>query len=751
MTQRPVTEKDLLTYIDESPQPLTKRELAGAFKIKGDDRRPFNSMLKNLEEEGRLVKQPGGAYAVPGALPSVGVIEITDVNLDGDVFAKPVKWNAEEDGPAPHIEVKPGKKGHPPYAKGDRLLARLEKQDAIYAARPIRRLDTPQSRVLGMVVKDGKKYLLRPTDKKAKYDFSIPEKDLNKAKDGDIALGEVQPDKGRRREKDVRIIDVIGHETDPKAISLISAHEMGLRGDFTHEAIKETKDMKVPPVKGREDLRDIPLVTIDGADARDFDDAVYAEKTGDGFAIIVAIADVSYYVRPDTPLDKEALGRGNSTYFPDRVIPMLPEALSNDLCSLRPKEDRACLAARMTIDRDGNLKSYKFVRGLIKSAARLTYEQVQAARDGQSDDVTGPLLDPVIKPLYEAYDILVRARDKRGTLDLDLPERAIEIDGKGRVTAIKRRTRLDSHKLIEEFMILANVAAAAALEKKDAPCVYRVHEAPDPVKLESVRDMVRAFGLSLPRGQVIRGPQLNQLLHKAADMPFGHLISSVILRAQSQAHYSTENYGHFGLALSKYAHFTSPIRRYADLLVHRSLVSAYGLGPGGLDESQRVRLGEMAEHISQTERISMTAERNATDRFTALYLSEQTGAEFNGRISGVTRFGLFVELDETGADGLIPIRTLPDDYYDHIEEQHALIGRRHGRVYRMGAPVTVRLMEADALTGGTILQLVGDMSADIPGFTVKAKSKKGGKTKAGKKKNVKRKGKGKKGKSPRRR
>jgi len=712
-----ITREELLSYIAQSPTPQSKRDLAKAFAIKGDDRLPFKKMLRALENDGDIVKQPGGGFSIPDALQEVTVIEVIDIDIDGDVLAKPVQ---EKDKTPPRIEIQPDKKGHPALGIGDRVLARLERQpDGVYEAHIIRRLDTPQGHVLGLIRKQRNGFVLSPADKKARYDFDIAPEDLGTAKEGDLVIGEVQPARNVRNKK-VRIVQVIGHETDPKAISLISAHEMGLREEFPASVLKETREMAVPGLEKREDLRDIPLVTIDGADARDFDDAVFAQKDREGgFHLIVAIADVSFYVRPESPLDQEAYGRGNSTYFPDRVIPMLPERLSNDLCSLRPHENRACLAVHMWIDGEGTLVRYKFVRGLMKSVARMTYEQVQAARDGIKDDITTPLMDTVINPLYSAFETLWQAREKRGALDLDLPERQILLDDNNNMTGVQLRERLDSHKLIEEFMILANVAAASALEKKKASCVYRIHDTPKPDKLDSAREFIQGLGLSLPKGQVIRSAQINQLLHKAESLPYSHLVSQVILRAQSQAHYSPDNIGHFGLALDRYAHFTSPIRRYADLLVHRSLVRAYGLGEGGLDDGEIAQLAEKSDHISQTERQSMQAERSAIDRFTAAYLSTQIGAEFAGRISGVSRFGLFVALADTGADGLIPIRTLPDDYYIHDEVQHALIGRSKKRVYRMGASVTVRLREADGLTGSTLLELVGTESADIPGLTLR--------------------------------
>ncbi len=709
---------EILRLIAESRTPLTKREIVRAFNIHGDDRVALKDLLRDLEQDGSIVKQPGQTYAVPTGLPAVAVVEIYEIDIDGDVFARPSEWD-ESLGPAPKIEIVPDTRGHPALKEGDRVLASLRRfTEELYEGKVLRRLDDPRGQVMGLVVQTKGGFIVTPTDKKAKYDFELPQKDLNGAAPGDLVMCEIQPARGMTRKK-VRVSEVIGREDDPKAFSLIAIHSAGLRSMFPPKVIDETKDMKVPTLKDREDLTKLPLVTIDGVDARDFDDAVFAQREGDEFHLIVAIADVAYYVRPGSALDVEAYKRGNSTYFPDRVVPMLPEALSNDLCSLRPRENRACMAIHMWIDRQGNLERYKVVRGVMNSVARLTYEQVQNAKDGKPDDLTGPLMKDVITPLYEAYDILNAARVKRGALDLDLPERQILIDDKGRMTGVKNRARYASHKLIEEFMILANVAAAMALEAKKAPCVYRVHDRPSEQKLENAREFVETFGLSMPKGQVTQPFQINDLLKKAAKLEYSHLISEVILRTQSQAVYDPDNIGHFGLALKRYAHFTSPIRRYADLLVHRSLIRAYGLGPGGIDDSEVVILEEKAEHISQTERTSAEAERSAVDRFTAAWLAERIGNEFTGRINGVTRFGLFVTLDENGADGLVPIRSLPHDFYIHDERQHALIGRRHGLVYRLGAAVTVRIAEADGLTGSSIFAIVGDKGADIPGIKFK--------------------------------
>ena len=721
----------IFEFIQNSPSPQTKREIARAFGIKGGENRvALKQILKALENDGSITKMSGGTYTTPEGLPPVSVIEVSEIDIDGDVLAKPMEWNAELMGEPPRIEIMPDKNNYKNLREGSRALARLSRtSEKIYEARIMRLIDEGSryegGEVIGLVRLLKKGAILQPTHKKAKNDFDIATGDLNGAKEGNLVTAELLPSRGLKRKK-VRVTKVLGTQDDPKAISLISLHEAGLSESFPENVVKETEGMKAPDTKGREDLRKVPLVTIDGADARDFDDAVFAEKDSEGgFHLIVAIADVSYYVRFASALDKEAKKRGNSTYFPDRVVPMLPEALSNDLCSLRPNENRASLAVHLWIDSEGQLKRYKFVRALIKSAARLTYEQVQAAHDGQSDDTTGPLMDKVIKPIYEAYQVLDQARLKRGALDLDLPERQIIIDDQGNMTGVTTRTRLDAHKLIEEFMILANVAAASALEKKngrqkslgETPCVYRIHDKPSYEKLESARDFLDSFNLSLPKGQDIKSKQLNRLLRKATESDYSALISLVILRTQSQAIYSPDNIGHFGLALDKYAHFTSPIRRYADLLVHRALIKAYDLGPGGMAEEEKVTISEACDHITQTERASMDAERKSVDRFTANYLSSHIGAEFAGKINSVTRFGLFITLNESGADGLIPMKSLGDDYYVHDEKAHALIGRRKGKVFRLGAAVQVIIKEADKLTGACSFEMAPSQgSADIPGM-----------------------------------
>jgi ribonuclease R len=717
------SKEQILAFINESSEPVGKREIARAFHIKGNDRIQLKALLKELKAEGLLEKQPSRRLAAPGRLPNVLVIEVFELDEDGELLARPTVWD-DDKGRPPRIYVAPDHRSRAVLAMGERALARLQLgDDGNYEAHVIRKLDRPPQRVLGVYEIGNQGGRLRPTDRRAKKDFVLRSSDAGGAAPGELVLAEILP---ARRQRDslglrsARVLERLGRGDDPRSLSLITLHEHGLISEFPQKAIAEAEAATAAPLGRRQDLRDIPLVTIDGADARDFDDAVFAEPDEDpknpgGWHLLVAIADVAHYVRPDSALDRSAYARGNSTYFPDRVLPMLPSALSNGWCSLNPREDRPCMAVHLWIDAAGKELRHRFVRGLMRSAARLTYEEVQAARDGQPSGDNAAALEAVLPSLYGAFQALLAARQDRGTLELDLPERKIRLAEDGRVAAIETRTRLDSHRLIEEFMIAANVAAAKELERLRQPCMYRVHDKPDPVRLASLAEVLRELGLRLNASQVVRPRNLTQLLTKVEGRPEAPLVNDLILRAQSQAVYSPDNLGHFGLALTHYAHFTSPIRRYADLLVHRALVRGLALGDDGLPPGAEHLFEEMGGHISSTERSSAAAERDAVDRFTAAFLQDRVGARFHGRVNGVTRFGLFVTLDDTGADGLIPISTLPDDFYHHVESRHSLEGQRWGRVYRLGDRLRVRLVEAEPMTGGLILAIDEQEGGDTVG------------------------------------
>ena len=710
------TRDQLIEFIRESPTPVGKRELARAFQVSAENRVAFKELLKSVEETGAVERGRSRRLSAPKALGSAAIVEVTGIDPDGEVLARPLNWEGEGDPPV--IYMQPEERGHPALATRDRVLARLKRlSDGAYEGRTLRRLDGAGPRLVGVYENTSAGGIVRPTDKRAKADFIVLPQDSAGAQSGDLVVVEPLPT-ARLGRKKARVIERVGSTNEPRAFSLIAIHTLGLPTEFAKESLEEAAAATVPELASRTDLRDVPLVTIDGADARDFDDAVWAEpdsssENAGGWHLLVAIADVANYVRPGSALDRDAYERGNSAYFPDRVVPMLPEKLSNDLCSLRPGEPRACMAAHLWIDKDGALVRHQFVRGLMRSAARLTYEQVQAARDGRPDDTTGPLIASVIHPLYGAYEALERARQNRGTLDLALPERQVKLDRDGTVREIVTRPRYDSHRLIEEFMIAANVAAAETLEARRQPCMYRVHDRHDPAKLDAVREFLATLGFNLAKGQVVKPASFTQILDRVAGTAEELLVNQVILRSQAQAVYSPDNIGHFGLALRRYAHFTSPIRRYADLIVHRALIRALQLGGGGLEDGEIEKLEAIAQHISGTERRAAQAERDAVDRYTAAFLAAKVGSIFSGRIGGVTRFGLFVTLDESGADGLVPISTLPNDFYVHDEEAHALVGRRFGRVYRLAAPVTVRLLEADPLTGSTVLELMASDEDEV--------------------------------------
>jgi len=704
------TKDEILAWISDNPTQTSKREIAKAFGIKGSDRIDLKRTLRELEEEGHLEKRRK-TYRDPDKLPPVSVLKVTGPGIDGDLYARPLEWQGE--GPEPPILLIP-RESDPALGEGNRILARLTEvkgEDHAYEARLIRRIGTNPKRILGIFRLTSEGGRILPVDKAADREWRVSEKERHGAKDGELVEAELAGAKARMGLPPARIVTRLGDPSAPKAVSLIAIHEHGIPDSFPDEVIAEADAAEPAGPEGREDLTEMPLLTIDPSDARDHDDACFAEPDPDaknpgGHILWVAIADVAHYVTPGSALDREARLRGNSTYFPDRVVPMLPDRLSGDLCSLHEGVERACIAVRMRITEAGELLDQRFVRGMMRSVASLHYEEVQAAIDGEPNDRTGPLLEPVLEPLYAAYGALVRAREARQPLDLDLPERRIVLSEDGHVTSVAYKDRLDAHRLIEEFMILANVAAARELERRKTPLLYRVHEEPAPEKLDALRETAQSVGLTLAKGQVLKTAHLNRLLRAAEDTDHQDVIHMSTLRSMQQAYYHPGNFGHFGLALRAYAHFTSPIRRYSDLVVHRALVTAHGWGDDGLSAEEIERLEATAQQISETERRSMMAERDTTDRYLASYLSERVGTEIGGRISGVQRFGVFVKLDETGADGLVPIRSIGQEFFHFDRENQTLMGADTGQIISLGQRVTVRLVEAAPVTGGLILELL---------------------------------------------
>ena len=705
-TPKPLDKERVLEALAKQPHG-TKRDIARALGVKGNDRIALKRILKELEADGTISRTGKRAYSKPGQLPEVAVLEIIGQDPDGELMARPARWEGEDEPPSIYVVL--GRDVDAAPGRGERVLARLSETKNGYEARIIKKLGASAHRVLGVYRAGERGGRIAPIDRKTRAEFTVDTRDAGGAKNNELVLAE--PLAGRASGfPRARIVERLGNMDAPKAISLIAIHAHGIPTDFPKAVVDEAERAKEAPPRGRTDLRKFPLVTIDPEDARDHDDAVWAGPDDDpankgGHIVIVAIADVAYYVTPNSELDREAWRRGNSAYFPDRVVPMLPERLSADLCSLVDNEDRPCLAVRMIFDKNGNKKRHEFLRATMRSAATITYQEAQRAFEGKPDAAHREIHKAALAPLWNAYQSLVIARDKRDPLDLDLPERRVIIGEDGKVKSIAFRDRLESMRVIEELMIQANVAAAESLEKAKMPLLYRVHEHPSKEKLFAFSDYLRTIGMSFAKGQVIKPGVFNRILAQAKQSPNAEVMNDVVLRTQAQAIYSPDNIGHFGLNLQRYAHFTSPIRRYADLIVHRALIRALKLGDDGLTDGEIAKLGDTAEHISMCERRAMAAERDSTERYVAAFMKEREGAVFQARVTGVTRFGLFVRLKDTGAEGLLPARTLGHEYFHHDEKRHALVGDRSGTKYSLGDILTVRLVEAAPLTGGLRFEL----------------------------------------------
>ncbi|HEU6443104.1 MAG TPA: ribonuclease R, partial [Microvirga sp.] len=609
------------------------------------------------------------------------------------------------------------KPGMPVAGVGDRALLRVDPLKAgdihRYAGRVTKILAKKQAQVLGIFrsLPEGGGRLI-PVDKKSReQELQINPGDEAGARDGDLIAASIVKH-GRYGLPHAKVKERLGSIKSEKAVSLIAIHAHSIPNEFPKAVIDEAEAAKPATLAGREDWRELPLITIDPADAKDHDDAVHAAPDPDpnnmgGYVLTVAIADVAAYVRPGSAIDREAQERGNSVYFPDRVVPMLPERISNNLCSLRPREDRPALAVRMVIGQDGRKIRHSFHRIMMRSAEKLFYQQAQAAIDGRPDDVTRPILDTILKPLWAGYTLVKKARDIREPLYLDLPERKIVLKDDGTVDRIFVPERLEAHKLIEEFMILANVAAAESLEKAQSDLIYRVHDEPSLEKMRSLSEVLASIGLKLPTQGALKPELFNRILRSVDGSEHQLFINEVVLRSQSQAEYSAENYGHFGLNLKRYAHFTSPIRRYADLIVHRALITSLKLGKDGLSpDTTRAELIEISAKISAAERRAMAAERETIDRLIAHFLADRIGATFDGQISGVTKAGLFIKLSETGADGFVPAATIGDDYYRFDEKTHSMRGEHTGETYRLGDKVEVKLVEAAPVAGALRFELL---------------------------------------------
>jgi ribonuclease R len=720
------TARQILDFVASSPVPAGKREIARHFGLKGHEKIALKALLRDMAEEG-LIDGRKTAFHRMGGLPRVTVLRVVAIE-DGEAIAVPETWQPDDAAPPPRLRLVERGKHHAAFKVGDRVLARTEEAGAGWRAHPMKKLPAAAEALLGVVEIDGAgKGWLAPVDKRARH--SSPIADLGGAEAGQLVLAEPA---GKSPRAGVKVVEVLGDPLAPRAFSLIAIHKHGIPFVWPEEALAEAElAAKLPlSLDDREDLRHLPIVAIDPVDARDHDDAIWAEPDGEGgFRAVVAIADVSFYVRPGGEVDREARKRGNSVYFPDRVVPMLPEVLSADVCSLRAGEDRAAMACHLRIDAAGRVTEWRFSRAIVRIAEVIAYEEAQrridrsvespfasseverpAARVPTSLDTNGEGVEiGVLQNLWACWRALAKARDARDPLGLDLPERRVVLDKQGRIASIALRESLEAHRVVEDFMIAANVAAAKALESKAGPVVYRIHEPPGREKLVALKDYLSTFDLKLALGQVITPGLFNRLLKDVADEGEKALIMEAVLRSQTQAYYGPRNAVHFGLALGSYAHFTSPIRRYADLLVHRALVDAYGLEQPapkgslkpttGLSERDRADLGKVSEAISMAERRAMAAERETIDRYVAAWLAGRVGEVFATRITGVQKFGLFATIVGLGGDGLVPVSTLGEERFVHDEKRQVLRGEASGTVYAIGDTMRLRLAEANPLTG----------------------------------------------------
>lgn len=700
-TQRPLPTRDMLKrFLAEAPAAPHFRDIVRAFSVAPENRKALRGLLKSLVADGYVERAGYKRHSEAARLPENALVEVTGIDRDGEAIARPVLWDLP--GRPPVIFMQPEAKDVAALAPGAKVLARLRRIGPDkYEGKTIKRVEGHGGSIVGLFHKTPQGGRIEPTERRQKSEWIVPESETMGAVEGEIVRAE--PLLGKPfGPKPARITERLGNVDDARSVSLIAIAQHGIPMEFSAQTLQEAERAKPVALGKRTDLRDLPLITIDGADARDFDDAVFAAPAPHGYRLIVAIADVAHYVKLGSALDREARLRGNSCYFPDRVVPMLPEALSNGLCSLKPGEDRGCLFVEIHIDVHGKKLRHQFGRGLMRSQARETYEQVQAAFEDNPENHAH---------LYAAYHALSEARRQRGTLELDIPERKVALGEDGQVVGVAPRPRLDSHRLIEEFMILANVCAAEELERLQRPCMYRVHAPPSAEKLDNLRGFLATLGISLKPGDQLHPRDLDGVLKLVENTEAAPLVNETMLRAQSQAEYTPDNIGHFGLALSRYAHFTSPIRRYADLLVHRALISGLKLGRDGLTDEETLSFADTATHITATERRATLAERDSTDRYLALYLQHHIGDLFQARISGVTKYGLFITLQESGASGFLSMASLPDDYWVFEERAQTLTGRRSRVVFSLAQRLEVRLSEAKPVTGGLTFILAADTQA----------------------------------------
>jgi ribonuclease R len=683
----------IMAFLREAGRPLSRKELAEAFIIRDPEiRRALGRRLKAMKRDGQLIRNRRGSYAL---------IEKMDL-IKGRVIGHPDGYGfvvPDEGGKDLFLSARQMRSA----LNGDRVLVREVSVDkkGKREGSLVEVLERANHQIVGRFTEDKGVAYVVPDNKRISQDFLIPPKEKKKARDGQIVVMEIvhQPDK--HRQPIGKVINVIGDGLEGSMAVDIAIRSYDLPFEWPDALEKEIKDLTpdivLDDLENRKDIRDIPLVTIDGADARDFDDAVYCEKEGNGWKLLVAIADVSHYVKNKTALDNEARTRGTSVYFPDRVIPMLPEILSNGLCSLKPEVDRYSLVCEMNIDAKGKVKRSSFFKGIIKSAARLTYDEMQSIVVDKDESIRkkrGELVTH-LDDLFQLYQVLHEQRKKNGLIDFSSMEAKFEFNDEGHIEAIHQVERNEAHRLIEEMMLSANVAAGEFLEKHEIQGLYRIHETPKIEKLENVRSLLSQIGLSLGGGDEPTSKDYAALMKKIRQREDAPMLETILLRSMPLAAYSMINEGHFGLGFPTYAHFTSPIRRYPDLMVHRAIEHLINGNTVEMFAYSKQAMFELGEHCSMTERRAEEASRDAVQRLKCAYMKDKVGQEFEGIVSSVTAFGLFVVLDDIYIEGLIHISNLPIDYYQHDAITHTLRGERGGKVFKLGQRLKVLLSRVD--------------------------------------------------------
>ncbi|MGZ5063291.1 MAG: ribonuclease R [Usitatibacter sp.] len=678
----------MLEALTEAGVPVTEDGLAELLGIKSPEERDgFERRLRAMERDGQIARNRRGAILVAD---KAGLIKGKVIgHPDGFGFLRPEEPGKED--------LFLGPKQMHKVLHGDVILGRVSGVDrrGRLEASIVEVLERANKKVVGRLFVEHDVAFVIAENKRISQDILLMPDSLKGAKPGQVVVAEIVEQPNKNAEPIGRVVEILGNYADPGMEIEIALRKHDLPYEWPRDVEEAAKKIgtKVDPkdVKGRKDLRKLPFVTIDGETAKDFDDAVYAERSGKNFKLWVAIADVSHYVKPGDPLDQEAYNRGNSVYFPRRVIPMLPEELSNELCSLKPDVDRLVMVCEMDVTAGGVVKGYEFYPGVIHSHARLTYTRVAAVIDGvPADPPVAKDLHPHIDTLYAVFKALFSQRQKRGAIDFESVETQMIFDTQGKIEKIVRVERNDAHKLIEECMLAANVCASDYLEKNQQPTLYRVHEGPTPEKLEALRTMLKDFALTLGGGEKPHAKDYAELLARIKDKPYAGMLQTVMLRSLHQAVYTPENVGHFGLAYDAYAHFTSPIRRYPDLLVHRGIKAVV--------KGQRYdagKLGAIGEHCSETERRADDATRDVEAWLKSYYMQDHVGEEFHGIISGVTNFGLFVTLDDLYVDGLVHISDLGQDYFTFDAAKHTLRGERSGVKYQLAGRVKVKVVRVN--------------------------------------------------------